>query len=164
MPFIYFYEMDFTLYTCSQIGDLVKDWRRMNVSFTRARSKLILFGSRKTLQREPLLAQFFELMEEQGWIFQLPPGSGAVHAKAFETLDGDASAQTSEREKQTTNKSGQKRRHTGKGNLVVKTEKQNQNRELPPAKKARLTKMNDNIRNGLLKGRPILQDLVVNEM
>jgi DNA replication ATP-dependent helicase Dna2 len=40
----------------------------MNVSFTRARAKLVIFGSRKTLQREPLLAQFFKLMEEQKWI------------------------------------------------------------------------------------------------
>ena len=44
----------------------------MNVSFTRARSKLIIIGSRKTLQKEPLLAQFFELMEEQRWILPLP--------------------------------------------------------------------------------------------
>ncbi|KAF8908142.1 DNA replication factor Dna2-domain-containing protein [Gymnopilus junonius] len=55
------------------IGELVKDWRRMNVSFTRARSKLVIFGSRKTLQREPLLAQFFDLMQARGWILQLQP-------------------------------------------------------------------------------------------
>ena len=150
----------------SQIGDLVKDWRRMNVSFTRARSKLVLFGSRKTLQREPLLAQFFGLMEEQGWIFQLPPGSETVHAKAFETTVV-ASAQRSEREKHpATIKAGQKRRHTGKENTAVKTEQPNQRKELPPpAKKARLEKkVNGDARTGLLNGRPILQDLVVNEM
>jgi len=37
------------------IGDLVKDWRPMNVSFTHVRSKLIIIGSRKTLQGVALL-------------------------------------------------------------------------------------------------------------
>ncbi|TFK52072.1 Dna2-domain-containing protein [Heliocybe sulcata] len=62
-----------------QIGELVKDWRRMNVSFTRARSKLIIFGSRKTLQTAPLLAEFFELMDKRGWIVALPPQADTVH-------------------------------------------------------------------------------------
>ncbi|TDL20255.1 Dna2-domain-containing protein [Rickenella mellea] len=63
------------------IGDLLKDWRRMNVAFTRARSKLIIFGSRKTLQVSPLLAEFFSLMDERGWILQLPPGADTLHTK-----------------------------------------------------------------------------------
>ncbi|KAF8184796.1 Dna2-domain-containing protein [Pholiota molesta] len=62
------------------IGDLVKDWRRMNVSFTRARKKLVIFGSRTTLQREPLLASFFELMEKQRWIVALSPNAHTAHA------------------------------------------------------------------------------------
>ncbi|KAG7440565.1 Dna2-domain-containing protein [Guyanagaster necrorhizus] len=66
------------------IGDLVKDWRRMNVSFTRARSKLIIFGSRNTLQDAPLLKEFFTLMEEQKWIVQLPPKADISHARAFD--------------------------------------------------------------------------------
>ena len=56
----------------------------MNVSFTRARSKLVIFGSRKTLQREPLLAHFFELMESQGWILDLRAGADVAHARVFE--------------------------------------------------------------------------------
>ena len=56
----------------------------MNVSFTRARCKLVIFGSRKTLQREPLLAQFFDLMESQGWILALPTGADVAHARVFE--------------------------------------------------------------------------------
>ncbi|KAI9068877.1 Dna2-domain-containing protein [Trametes sanguinea] len=61
------------------IGELVKDWRRMNVSFTRARSKLIIVGSRKTLQSAPLLSEFFDLMDNQGWILALPPDAHRLH-------------------------------------------------------------------------------------
>ena len=62
-----------------QIGDLVKDWRRINVSFTRARSKLIIFGSRKTLQAAPILSEFFGLMVTQGWIYSLPPDAHKMY-------------------------------------------------------------------------------------
>ncbi|KAI0763927.1 Dna2-domain-containing protein [Trametes elegans] len=61
------------------IGELMKDWRRMNVSFTRARSKLIIFGSRKTLQGVPLLSEFFELMDSRGWILTLPSNAHLTH-------------------------------------------------------------------------------------
>ena len=57
----------------------MKDWRRMNVSFTRARSKLIIIGSRKTLQQAPLLTEFFALMDGQGWILTLPPDAHLMH-------------------------------------------------------------------------------------
>ncbi|KAI0746475.1 Dna2-domain-containing protein [Daedaleopsis nitida] len=61
------------------IGDLVKDWRRMNVAFTRARSKLIIIGSRKTLRKAPMLGEFFELMDTRGWILALPPNAHLMH-------------------------------------------------------------------------------------
>ncbi|PPQ80398.1 hypothetical protein CVT26_008303, partial [Gymnopilus dilepis] len=74
------------------IGELVRDWRRMNVSFTRARSKLVIFGSRKTLQREPLLAQFFELMESRGWILRLRAGADRAHERVFGGVGSSANA------------------------------------------------------------------------
>ncbi|TBU22348.1 Dna2-domain-containing protein [Dichomitus squalens] len=61
------------------IGELMKDWRRLNVSFTRARSKLIIIGSRKTLQQAPLLKDFFELSDRQGWILTLSPDAHLMH-------------------------------------------------------------------------------------
>lgn len=57
----------------------MKDWRRMNVSFTRAKSKLIMFGSKKTLQSVPLLKEFFNLMEARDWILHLPPNAHQLH-------------------------------------------------------------------------------------
>ena len=62
-----------------QIGDLLRDWRRINVSFTRAKRKLVIFGSRKTLQGDCLLAGFLRLMEDRGWIYQLPKGASELH-------------------------------------------------------------------------------------
>ena len=32
------------------IGKLLQDWRRMNVAFTRAKSKLVIFGSRSVIR------------------------------------------------------------------------------------------------------------------
>ncbi|KAJ7675810.1 Dna2-domain-containing protein [Mycena polygramma] len=61
------------------VGEIIKDWRRMNVSFTRARSKLIIFGSRQTLQSAPLLQDFFNLVENRGWILRLPPHADTLH-------------------------------------------------------------------------------------
>lgn len=67
----------------AQVGDLVKDWRRMNVAFTRARAKLVIFGSRTTLARTPLLESFFQLMEGEGWILQMPRGAHEIHENAL---------------------------------------------------------------------------------
>jgi DNA replication ATP-dependent helicase Dna2 len=57
----------------------------MNVSFTRARSKLVIFGSRKTLKGDVLLGQFFELMEGRGWVYELPPNAHLVHRRDLDS-------------------------------------------------------------------------------
>lgn len=56
------------------IGDLLKDWRRINVAFTRAKTKLLVVGSKSTLRGsgcEEMLARFIGLMEERNWIYDL---------------------------------------------------------------------------------------------
>lgn len=55
-----------------KVGELLLDWRRLNVCFTRAKSKLVIFGSRSTLEHVPLLSRFFELVDEKGWTLNLP--------------------------------------------------------------------------------------------
>lgn len=60
------------------IGDLLKDWRRINVAFTRAKTKLLVVGSKSTLKGsgcEEMLARFIGLMESRCWIYDLKPGS-----------------------------------------------------------------------------------------
>ncbi len=63
----------------SRVGDLLTDWRRMNVSFTRAKSKLVIIGSRSTLTGVDILRRFLDLMEEKGWILTLPQGALGLH-------------------------------------------------------------------------------------
>ncbi|KAF8931211.1 Tripartite DNA replication factor [Haplosporangium gracile] len=62
------------------VGELLKDWRRINVAFTRAKRKLVVFGSRHTLQGSPIFSQFLELMEQQDWIMSLTPMAQCQHA------------------------------------------------------------------------------------
>lgn len=66
---------------CS-IGDLLKDWRRINVAFTRAKTKLLVVGSRSTLKGsgcEEMLARFIGLMEQRCWIYDLKPEALDAH-------------------------------------------------------------------------------------
>jgi DNA replication ATP-dependent helicase Dna2 len=65
------------------VGDLLKDWRRVNVALTRARSKLVVLGSRRTLVNNDLLAQFLALVDERGWAVDLPKGAETCHAFDF---------------------------------------------------------------------------------
>ncbi|KAH0579057.1 hypothetical protein H2248_003215 [Termitomyces sp. 'cryptogamus'] len=115
------------------VGDLVKDWRRMNVSFTRARSKLIIIGSRKTLQEATLLSEFFDLMDSRGWILRLPPNAHLLHSEMTSPPNTPSNkrlaADTTCDENSTTGR---------------------------PVKKMRTPKAE----TGILKGRPILKDLV----
>ncbi|KAL1918139.1 uncharacterized protein VTP21DRAFT_3405 [Calcarisporiella thermophila] len=62
------------------IGDLLRDWRRINVALTRAKSKLIVFGSKTTLQSTDLFATFLTLMQTNGWIQKLPKKAHLMHS------------------------------------------------------------------------------------
>lgn len=73
----------------SNVGELLKDWRRVNVALTRARTKLLVLGSKKTLEGNELLKDFVKLMESRGWRYDLPPGALEGH------LFDDGATQTS---------------------------------------------------------------------
>ncbi|KAL9086381.1 MAG: hypothetical protein Q9165_007167 [Trypethelium subeluteriae] len=65
----------------ANVGDLLRDWRRVNVAFTRARSKLVILGSRRTLCGNELLGKFVQLVEEKGWRYDLPKGTVEAHGE-----------------------------------------------------------------------------------
>ncbi|KAK4158389.1 hypothetical protein C8A00DRAFT_10822 [Chaetomidium leptoderma] len=64
------------------VGELLKDWRRINVAFTRAKTKLLVVGSRATLGgcgEGEMLARFVRLMEEREWVYDLAGGALEGH-------------------------------------------------------------------------------------
>ena len=115
----------------------MKDWRRMNVAFTRARSKLIIFGSRRTLQNTMLLKEFLQLMDERGWILALPSGAHEMHVIA----DLTDSCKKRPAEDMTEPLSPDRKENT----------------PTRPLKKGRKSAIAD---EGILKGRSLLKDLM----
>ena len=65
----------------ANVGELLRDWRRVNVAFTRARSKMVILGSRRTLSGNELLRRFVDLMEARSWQYDLPKGAVEIHAE-----------------------------------------------------------------------------------
>ncbi|KAJ1653612.1 DNA replication endonuclease-helicase Dna2 [Dispira simplex] len=61
------------------IGELLKDWRRINVALTRARKKLILVGSIQTLQNASLYMELVTLVNRKKWIIPLPLAAHQNH-------------------------------------------------------------------------------------
>ncbi|KXT09876.1 hypothetical protein AC579_2993, partial [Pseudocercospora musae] len=71
------------------VGDLLKDWRRVNVALTRGRSKLVVFGNRETLKHNELLEKLLNMMDERHWTFDLPTNADGVHHFHFSTQDAE---------------------------------------------------------------------------
>lgn len=69
------------------VGDLLRDWRRVNVAFTRARTKLLVVGSKSTLRDgNELLGKYVKLVEERGWVYDLPRDAVENHNFEFDSL------------------------------------------------------------------------------
>lgn len=111
----------------------------MNVSFTRARSKLIIIGSRKTLQGTPLLKEFFDLMDGRGWILTLPPDAHLMHDFADGTPRKRAAGEMAADD-------------LTLGSPLVK-----ENGDSGSAKRRKNVAASE---ESILKGRPLLRDLV----
>ena len=87
------------------IGELLRDWRRINVAFTRAKTKLMVVGSRDTLQgvaakegrkcagaEKEMVCRFVQMMEDRNWVYDLPPTALVDHV--FESAEGRLSGCT----------------------------------------------------------------------
>ena len=77
----------------ANVGDLLKDWRRVNVAVTRAKSKLVLVGSLKTLagSRNETLEGLVRIVRRMGWVVELP--GTALEGHAFEYVASGAMTQ-----------------------------------------------------------------------
>jgi DNA replication ATP-dependent helicase Dna2 len=61
--------------TEGEVGNLLKDWKRMNVAFTRAKSKLIVIGNSPTLIHSDCMKSVLDLMRAYVWYYELPVDS-----------------------------------------------------------------------------------------
>lgn len=160
-----------SLPSLGQVGELLRDWRRINVAFTRAKAKLVVVGSRSTLGADPLLARFLALMDASAWAVDLPSHVGSQHPRLAvlreikqEAADLAASATRPSTGAVTPTASGRRKRTAVKqedddaGGLLARPD---ENVDTTPTKarepkKARLSE------EALVKGRPLLKD-VLNE-
>ncbi|KAG5419660.1 dna2 [Candida metapsilosis] len=60
-------------------GDLLKEWRRLNVAVTRAKSKLVILGSRSTLSTNDTTKTFIDFLESKGWYHLLPVDADKIY-------------------------------------------------------------------------------------
>lgn len=132
------------------IGELLRDWRRINVAFTRAKTKLLVVGSMSTLKgsgSENMLSKFITLMEERSWIYNLP--SDAMDCHNFEELGTQATSVGGTQQAKTPRKATHKPIKTPSG-------ADKENRRPSPKRAGKSTKF-------LLKDKPIMRD-ILNEM
>lgn len=71
------------------VGHLLRDWRRLNVALSRAKSKLLLIGSLRTLSSCAILSSLAGILKARNWVYPLPPG--AQHAYPDELLSASPS-------------------------------------------------------------------------
>ncbi|KAI4598312.1 Tripartite DNA replication factor [Pestalotiopsis sp. 9143b] len=132
------------------IGDLLRDWRRINVAFTRAKTKLLVVGSKDTLRNcgdTEMVSRFVKLMEEKNWVFDLP--ADALESHWFE----EGSTQVTSRGVGTRDRSQSRspRKRAGwKGAADDCAGKENMR---PAPARAKVTE------RALLKNKPILTDI-----
>lgn len=133
------------------IGDLLKDWRRINVAFTRAKTKLLVVGSVSTLKGSGegnMLSKFISLMEKRNWIYDLP--AGAMDNHIFEDL---LATQFTATAPTPVGRTPQKLKHSS----LKPSPAQGKENMRPTPRSARVGE------KVLLKGKPITRD-ILNEM
>ncbi|KAJ5899126.1 Dna2/Cas4 domain of unknown function DUF83, partial [Penicillium taxi] len=140
----------------NHVGELLRDWRRVNVAFTRARTKLLVVGSRSTLRDgNELLCKYVRLVEGKGWVYNLP--SEATDNHVFQSPSLDSSQMPFQSPVVKGKKSpGIEKAATARQPLSPLGSRQPRPGLKQPAK------MGANLFNGkkILGNRPILQDLM----
>lgn len=74
------------------LGDLLREWRRVNVAITRSRCKLIIFGSKRLLESNEQFEGFIDMIKSNGWYYDLKEGDEKI-AQDFNFLDQNEQSQ-----------------------------------------------------------------------
>ncbi|KAI9761385.1 MAG: hypothetical protein M4579_001035 [Chaenotheca gracillima] len=141
------------------IGDLLKDWRRLNVAFTRARTKLLIVGSKETMTDDPLLKSILAFMGSKHWVYDLPNGALEMHTFG-EGATQASSLGTNLKTSPKASPSKAKRAAETHGTIfggVAKKENISPSGKRTPLK---ATKAGRTSGGAVLRGRPVLQDIV----
>lgn len=156
------------------VGELLKDWRRVNVALTRARSKLIVIGSKSTLGGSgvPVLEGLVKVMDEKKWVLDLPEDVASSHL--FEGVPSQTQAQLTKAEGMSESRQQQKERPASNSvNTTSRKPLQSVNNariylpttKLPAYKKPSMTRQPSKMVRGtigvenLLDKRPIMRDI-----
>lgn len=130
------------------VGELLRDRRRINVALTRSRSKLIVYGSRSTLAGDDLLKQFLGLVDDKKWSCDLPADALDQHDFTGFLRTGFGSAATTQRPSTV--------RKPRPGRTLHK-DHSNQTSPTGIRKAARSATVT---REALLRSKPVLRDIV----
>lgn len=68
------------------VGHLLRDWRRLNVALSRAKRKLVLVGSLRTLSSCTILSSLTGILKKRGWVYPLPPGGHRTYPQGLADL------------------------------------------------------------------------------
>lgn len=70
------------------VGHLLRDWRRLNVALSRAKHKLVLIGSLRTLSSCALMSTLTGILNTRGWVYQLPAGAQRIYPQGLTSSGG----------------------------------------------------------------------------
>lgn len=73
-----------------QLGELLKDWRRLNVAITRAKTKLLMVGSAMTLRRYSPVEKLLNHLQQENMISFIEPIKVVASEESFDLLSGQA--------------------------------------------------------------------------
>jgi DNA replication ATP-dependent helicase Dna2 len=134
----------------ANVGDLLKDWRRVNVALTRARTKLLIVGSWNTMRKgNELLGRLCELVSERGW--RVDMAKNALSGHLFEEVITQATMPAAE-------KMEEEEKVVFKGVSPTKRKDLFARGKRSPEKKGKLDP------RSLLGRRPVMRDIVNDAM